>query len=444
MRRSPSEAVDGQHVWREAEGAWIDFTVIPLADAEVRTDGDALVVTLSSNLAEVREFEATLGHQARQLELAPGEPVNVRFDLAEPQTEAADALVIELQAGELTDLIVRDMLVVRESVTVAEVPEEMNTGMRLRGAEETPEFGDTHAYVRPGSRTCGGETKTGLAMHPPWVGGTGYVFATWAPIELPEEPAAAFRASVGKGDGSDAGDGILYMFAVIDEAGNETIIAEQVVAEHEWQTIEGDLTPWAGQTIRPKLIADPGTEDDNSGDWACAAEMRIETLQPRLVRQIVPPSEANRREPAPYPVEGLTVEQMRGATRGWLHYDGMGLSGTGERYGTFAVLNGVELGNMAPAGGSETQDIWAEEVSVPLTQEAIETLDMRNHFVLLNPGRDYFKVRRFWLELELADGRTASSMISTAVFTQPPGWPYGEGIGVGFEQNIEVDIWFDQ
>ncbi|MCD6362286.1 MAG: hypothetical protein J7M38_15620, partial [Armatimonadetes bacterium] len=162
----------------------------------------------------------------------------------------------------------------------------------------------------------------------------------------------------------------------------------------------------------------------------------------RLVRILAPDSQRYRREDGPFMITGLTVGDLRGAKRGWLHYDGIGLSGTGEAYGSFAVLNGVELGNMAPAGGSERENVWDENKSVPLTPEAIATLDFRNTFVLRNPRQDWFKVRRFWLELELADGRKCSSYISTAVFTQPPSWPFAEGIGVPFTESITQDIWF--
>jgi len=44
--------------------------------------------------------------------------------------------------------------------------------------------------------------------------------------------------------------------------------------------------------------------------------------------------------------------------------------------------------------------------------------------------------------LELADGRKCSSDISVATYTQPPSWPYMEGIGVPFGQDITVEIWF--
>ena len=78
-----------------------------------------------------------------------------------------------------------------------------------------------------------------------------------------------------------------------------------------------------------------------------------------------------------------------------------------------------------------------------LLPAALQSLSMRNRFVLRNPKSDWFKVRRFWIELELADGRKASSMISTAAYTQPPEWPYAEGIGVSFGEDIKVDIWFE-
>lgn len=440
----PADAEEGDRVWQQREGRWIDFTVAPLARAQVALDGNTLNVTLESNLAEAEEFAVSLRDETRRLALQPGEPTVVGFDLGVPEREDAEMLVVELSAAGLTDTVERGMQVIREPLELVPMPAQWRAGMRLRGEEETTDFGETRAHAHAGEQSCGGETKDGLRMHPPWVGATGYTWVQWPEVTLPEEPPAAMRAWVGKGDGSDPGDGILYKLVAVDEDGTETVIGERTVLEHEWLEIEGNLSPWAGQTIAPKLIVDPGPDDDTSGDWACAADVRIESLEPVLNRVLEGSGAAYRREPGPYMVEGLSVEDLRSARRGWLHYDGMGLSGTGDEYGSFAVLNTVELGNMAPAGGNETENVWAENVSVPLTQEAIDSLGFRNRFVLKNPRRDYFKVRRFWIELELADGRKASSQISTATFTQPPGWRYAEGIGIPFEEDITVDIWFDR
>lgn len=45
-----------------------------------------------------------------------------------------------------------------------------------------------------------------------------------------------------------------------------------------------------------------------------------------------------------------------------------------------------------------------------------------------------------WIELQLADGRTASSRITTLIYSQPPGWIYSEGEFVPFEEDIVVEI----
>lgn len=440
--RIPADAKIGDRVWREFEGKWIDFTVVPLAESELALDGNTLNLRLRSNLPSARTVTATLGEVSRTVNLAPGEWETVSFDLGEPEGESAEIVLIRLSAGELAQTIEAGMTVGMGNVKVAEVPERWQVGMALRGQPETGEFGETRASVSWGTRTAGQENRAGHLMHPPYIGGVGYVFVEYEPVQLPAAPASAFRAYVCKGDGSDPGDGILYKLAVIDEAGMETVAARMVLIDHVWAPFEADLSRWAGQKVRLKLIADVGEGDDSSGDWAGWADPVLETLNPLLSRRLEGDIDLYRREPGPHPVAGLTVEDLRAAKRGWLRYDGMGLSGTGDQYGSFAVLNGVELGNMAPAGGQETQNIWAENVEVPLTPEAIATLGFRNKFELRNPGRDYFKVRRFWIELELADGRKCSSQISTAAFTQPPGWPYAEGIGVPHGQNITQDIWF--
>ena len=88
---------------------------------------------------------------------------------------------------------------------------------------------------------------------------------------------------------------------------------EKTVLRHEWLPIEADLSKWAGQKVRLELISDVGTQDNSSGDWACWAEMRIESLQPVLQRTLEPSGEAYRREPPPMPLSGVTVADLRKA-----------------------------------------------------------------------------------------------------------------------------------
>ena len=127
-------------------------------------------------------------------------------------------------------------------------------------------------------------------MHPPYKHGVGYSFALFSTQTLPQSPAAALRCLIGKGDGSDRGDGILFRIAVVDSAGKETIVAQRQWAEHAWTPLEADLSPWAGKPIHIKLIADVGPKDNSSGDWAAWADLRIESLKPQLRTTIEDPS----------------------------------------------------------------------------------------------------------------------------------------------------------
>jgi hypothetical protein len=157
--------------------------------------------------------------------------------------------------------------------------------MAFRGQKETADLSGTGTQVKPQQIDCGGVSKAGLFLHPPWQGGTGYCYALYDPCTLPSSPAAAFRASVGKADGSDPGDGILYKLVVIDASGAETVAAETSVAHHAWTPFEADLSRWAGRTVRLKLITDVGPKDDPTGDWGAWADIRVETLQPILNRR---------------------------------------------------------------------------------------------------------------------------------------------------------------
>ena len=68
--------------------------------------------------------------------------------------------------------------------------------------------------------------------------------------------------------------------AVVDSAGHETVVAEKQWAEHAWTPLAADLSRWAGRSIRLKLISDVGPADNSVGDWACWANVRVETREP--------------------------------------------------------------------------------------------------------------------------------------------------------------------
>ena len=441
----PTTARPGDRIWRQFEGAWIDFTILPLADVVLSLDGDSvLALAITSNLLHPAKAQVAVSAApgTKQVTLQPRVPVSFSVALPPPTAEGLKPLTLSIEAGGLQWTAERLIVTVLGHRNLRDLPDTWQGGVCLRGGKETLNLGESGAQLNVREVTCGSEARKGFFAHPPWQGGVGYTFVLYPPIALPTSPPAAVRAVVGKSDGSFLGDGVLYKVIVVDAQGRETLVGEQTVTRHEWLPILADLGPWAGTTVRMKLVTDVGLQDNPAGDWGCWADLRIESRD-LLLRQTLEDADGpSRTMPGPSPLQGITAELLRSARQGWLHYDAMGLNGASSGYPSFAVLNDLLIGPMAAGGGDEGKGLWAEGLTVPLTPEAIATLGLRNRFRLDNAGEDWFKVRRFWLELGLADGRRCSSEISAAVFTQPPTWPYAEGIGVPFGEDIAVDIWF--
>ncbi len=147
-------------------------------------------------------------------------------------------------------------------------------GMALRGQPEQALDSATGAQLYASSSTCGGQTKPrGLFMHPPYVGGTGFTFARYS-LALPKEPLI-FRCAVGKQDGSDLGDGLLFKVVIEDSDGTRTEIANRRVSSHAWYELEGSLAPWAGKPVMLLLITDVGEKNNSSGDWGAWADLSL-------------------------------------------------------------------------------------------------------------------------------------------------------------------------
>lgn len=429
----------GGHVWQSFENAWIDFEIVPLADTALALDG-GIALELVPHVGAATAADVTLNDAARKVELRPGEPLRLDFPWQQPADEAVQEVKLAVSAGPMR--VERSWWLKSERTTVpaARLPETFTAGQALRGGPETAATQQNRGYVRRGEETCGGEARTGLFMHPPYDGGVGYAFARFDGISLPAAPPAAFRTAIGKADGSDVGDGILFRVLVIDPAGKETLLAERSWKEHVWVELEGDLAPWAGQTVSLKLVADVGPADNSTGDWACWADMRIESCQPQLLTTVHDAAVRLRYEPAPHPQSGLSEEDLRKASKATLHFRAIGLQ-CGGQYVAQGRLNGIAVGDLPEAGGDEANGVWADGL-VDLPAEAIATLAASNTFAVDNPGGDCFKIGEVWIDLVLADGRQASSRVATTVFTQPAEWKHAEGVGVPADGRIELEVRF--
>ncbi len=282
----PKDTKPGQRLWIEHEGQAIDFTVVPLADVSMSLVQNAIHVQLTSRAARPETFTVAAHGASQTPRLEPGKPVALSFDLGAPAREGTETLTVNVSAADASQTLPRTLRTAQGIVPLAALSDHFSRGICVRKGKEQGDLGGTGAIVQPRKTRCGDVAKDALFMHPPYQGGVGYAFARYEPVLLPKNAPAAFRALVGKEDGSDPGDGILYKVAVVDESGAETILAQQTVTEHAWRPIEADLSRWAGQKVALKLIADVGTKDNSSGDWACWAEMRIESLQPVLHRTL--------------------------------------------------------------------------------------------------------------------------------------------------------------
>ncbi|NUQ65530.1 MAG: immunoglobulin domain-containing protein, partial [Pirellulales bacterium] len=435
----PPDAASGSRLWQRFDDAWIDFTVVPLVDAELRLRG-TFNLKLTPHLPSASAATVALSGQQQQVKFQPEIPLALMFPRPRPRTEEVREVRLEVRAGELAGS--RSWWLKAENATIrlAELGAEITAGQRMRGHEEIPLDDASGAQVVWSERTCGDVVKPTLFMHPPYKTGTGYALAAYAPVDLPREPAASLRCEVGKADGSDPGDGILFRVAVVEMDGKETVAAEQPWIQHAWTPLEADLSPWAGRRVQIKLISDVGPEDNSSGDWACWSGMRIESLRPALDVTLHDQPVTLRYEPGPYPVDKIAPNELREARSATLHFQAIGLQSSGQ-YVSCATLNGIALGTLPSPGGNEAEGIWGDG-KIPLSREAIAALALENRLAIRNPGQDSFKVRRMWIEADLADGRRCSSRVSTTVYTQPPEWLYAEGAGVPFGEEIRLEIRF--
>ena len=435
----PGDAVTGEQIWRESEDAWIDFLVRPLVDADLELD-EGLRLKMTSGAASAADADIAFDGHRRKIHLTPGQAEIAEFPFAMPDDESVRKLSLDVQIDQLK--MHRDWwLKCEESVRgMGELTAELLSGQRFRGRDETALDGVSGAHTYWDELTCGDKTQPGLFMHPPYRGGAGYTYALFRPYSLPPDVPAVFRCEIGKRDGSDPGDGILFRVAVVDKGGTETVVAERQWIDHAWTKLDADLSRWAGQQVHVKLLADVGPKDNSSGDWACWTAMRLESARQVLTASIHDEPVQLCHQHGPFPPGRYTDDQLRAAKRAVLHYQGIGFDSSGE-YVSYGQLNGVSLGTMPGAGGSERDGIWSDAL-LPLSSEAIGKLGTDNVFVLDNRGRDWFKMGRAWIELEMPDGRKLSSQVNTTVFTQPPEWPYAEGTRVPFSESITIPLRF--
>ena len=435
----PPDAVVGNRTWKQIGDLWIDFIVTPLCGIDADVSDNVLKVIFTPNLSAQNGF-MKIGNREFEFQMFEGESRLFEIPVKQQGAEHIKRYALNIEAENFKQ---NQNLVVSADyryLNLGTLPAQGKKGMRLKAKTiEEPIRDDSGARVSNyPEMTCGEVTrKKVLFMHPPYKNGSGYTYVEYKRFVLPEQPAV-LRAFVGKGNDSDLGDGIFFRVEVgVD--GNFTVAGSAHVASHEWRRIEADLGAWTGKTIDVRLVTDCGK--NTAGDWGGWSDIRFETPEKEFVWDLLPDADKNL-QASPHPVSGLTKALLQKAKKGVIRYEAIGLAGRHPVYGSFGLFNGLELGNMIPAGGNEQKNVWSKPVELKLSAEALKSLQMHNIFEVYNPGNDCFKLRNICLELELADGRKAASLIHSGVITQPGSWLYAEGAGVPPGSNIKVDLWF--
>ncbi len=440
----PQDAKPGDRIWKSFDGQWIDFTVVNLVSVvDFSCDNESVTFVLQGKSDLPGDLKASFNGVEKVVKLDGDRCGSVSFNVELKGDVAIRRLDLVLECPSI-NMLQRDWFVLEEHflkrVYLGPLTQPSGTGMCYRNQDERQSMVGTGANVRPiGKHVCGTVAKQAIFVHPPYIGGVGYAFMTF-PVAVPKRPATEFRAMVGKANCRIKGDGVLFKANVIDD-GKATEIGSVLVKEFEWKPLVGDLSPWAGKDIVLKLISDVGPDDNSEADWSVWAEMFIEGRDEELTRRISRLSAAFDVEIPDDHVAGLSRDQLRGAVRGWLCYQGIGVN-CSSSMPSYGRLNQVDFGLLKPAGGNEPERIWSPEQRIELNRKALGKLDMVNRFEWLNPMNDCFKIQRFRILLELADGRKVSSKIATAVITSVPTWRYAEGISPAPGENIVVPIEF--
>ncbi len=268
--------------WRWQTGGWQNPTRLRLIPAwrTVPKDGERLTV----------EFSLPDGWHIspRSLHIEDGKlPWHIDLHVETDVPTGAEAtLSVTLRNHMAPHRATLRLRVVEAQPVLAELTNTVAVwGIARRGEKEIPDPGGTGALYYTGDLPVGGVAKKGIFMHPPYLGGVGYAWAELKPLQLPHAPSL-FRSFIGIRDGGHPSDGVLFRVELMDGQGKVHRLAEATGVQGEWREIRADLSPFAGQTVHLRLIADVGPNDDSTADWASWGEPVIQMASPARMLEI--------------------------------------------------------------------------------------------------------------------------------------------------------------
>ncbi|RMG01693.1 MAG: hypothetical protein D6741_04860, partial [Planctomycetota bacterium] len=257
--RLPSNVNPGAPRWMIVEQHWLDFRVHPIVDATPVLDNDRVVLRLHSNLPQETDAVAEINGEERSVHLIPDETAELVVALDRLDRPGRLPLGLTLHT-EHADFSARWSVLAEYRKVSLPFNETWRTcGQCLRGREPTALQATSGAVVARRAVSCGGVMRSALFLHPPYKNGVGFTYADFGPFQLPDAHPMCFRAEIGKGDGSDPGDGILFQLYAAEASpdgaplGDFEIVGESLQAEHAWSRFEVDLDRWKGKRVLLRL-----------------------------------------------------------------------------------------------------------------------------------------------------------------------------------------------
>jgi len=269
----------------------LDFEIVSPYEVSASYFADKLEFSIRSNYHRKQQARVELlfdGKNKITETVAMHKPFDLTLNL-DPRTEPK-VLPVELHITATPAMSLEERVFEKKYRLVSELgfptlekfPDKFETGYCFRNGKETAmdDKSGASAYVQ--SVASGGTTQRGWSIHPPYRGGVGYTFLLSGLVVVPEIPNLVLSIDVGLRTGGDASDGVLYKIVVVEDE-TFTSVAEVLWDKKSWGTLQADLTKWAGKTVRVKLIADVGPNNNSTADWACIANIRWEMTKPMLL-----------------------------------------------------------------------------------------------------------------------------------------------------------------
>jgi hypothetical protein len=143
-----------------------------------------------------------------------------------------------------------------------------------------------------------GDTRSAIAIHPPWYNGQVGTALVEFPVALPDvHPVTLTFATAVTPTGT--GDGVTFRVRVAAADAPAGRLGEVVFERHSaaktWEAGEADLSRFAGQTIRLQLESHPGPKKNTSFDQSYWAEPTLIVGTPAAPRPFPPASTENSR-----------------------------------------------------------------------------------------------------------------------------------------------------